>query len=114
MILTALVMGITVIAGIGVVAAFWNDIVDFIKDTVEKVSRTLNRFVYGTKVFLKKLQEGIQEILKQYSKDGEIWTEITTTRTIPESEVPEEIRNKARYEQEVDITQELELQVTSG
>lgn len=111
MILTALVMGITVIGGIGLAAVFWNNLVDFIKDTVEKVSKTLNCLVRGTKVFVKKIKEGIQEILKQETQDNEV---IIKTRTIPESEVPEEIRNKVLHDREVDITKELELQLASG
>ena len=114
MILTALIMGLSVIAGIGIIAIFWNDLVDFIKDTAQKISKAFNRVVYGTKIFLKKILEGVQEIFKHYSKVDGHWEEITTTRTISESEVPVEILNKVQYGQEVDVTQELELQMTNG
>ncbi len=37
MILTALLWGAGILAGVGIVAAFWNDIVKFLKKAVEKV-----------------------------------------------------------------------------
>ena len=39
MILTALLFGAAVIAGAGIVAAFWNDLVAFLKKAVEKKTR---------------------------------------------------------------------------
>lgn len=42
---------------------------------------------------------------------GTQWQETTVTRTVSESEVPEEIRRKAEMMEEADITKELEQQL---
>lgn len=115
---TALLMGAFIVAGVGIVATFWNDLVDFAKDIVQKAQKVLevlNRVVYGVKVFLKKIIEGVQEIVRHYSYSevDKQWQETTTTRTVSENEVPEEIRNKLKYNREEDFTQELKLQITN-
>lgn len=102
-----------VIAGTGIIAAFWNDIVKFLNKAIEKVKQLVEGTVYGAKVFLQKLSDGIKEISRHYSKVGTVWQETTITRTVSESEVPEEIRNRAKYNQELDITDELEMQLSA-
>lgn len=111
MILTTLLFGAAIIAGVGLVARFWNDITDWLKRAVNKVKSIVNGIVYGVTVFIRKTKEGIKEISKHYSKEQTQWTETVTTRTIPESEVPEEIRNKASLSKDTDITKELEMQL---
>lgn len=111
MIFTALLLGAGVLVGIGLVAVFWNDIVSFLKKAVNKVKELVSGVVYGFKVFVKKISEGIKEISRHYSKVGQQWQETTITRNVSESEVPEEIRNKAMYSEELDITDELEMKL---
>ena len=67
MILTALLFGAAVIAGAGIVAAFWNDLVAFLKKAVEKVRAVVAGIVYGTKVFIRKIGEAFKEISRNYS-----------------------------------------------
>ena len=62
MILTSLICGAAIIAGIGIIAAFWNDLVNFLKKALQKVQQLVEGIVYGCKVFVKKLQEGVKEI----------------------------------------------------
>ena len=108
MILTALLWGAGILAGVGIVAAFWNDIVKFLKKAVEKVRRLVEGVVYGCKVFVKKMREAVKEISRHYSK------ETTVTKVISESEVPPEILERARANEELDITDELEMQLESA
>lgn len=116
MILTALLFGAAVIAGVGLVALFWNDLVDFLKRAIKKVQQIVSGIVYGFKVFVKKTLEGFQEISKTYSKKQDTWEETTTTHTVDESEVPADIVAKAEAKkgQEVDMTDEVELQLQSS
>lgn len=114
MILTTLLFGAAVIAGIGIVAAFWNDLVNFLKKAVNKVRQIIQGIVYGFKVFVKKLREGVKEISRHYSKVDQHWEETTITKTIPESEVPPEILERAGVNTELDITEELELELQSA
>ena len=114
MILTTLLLGAVIIAGVGVVAAFWNDLVKFLKKAIQKVSQIIEGIVYGCKVFVRKIHEGIKEISRHYSKVDQHWEETTVTKTISESEVPPEILEQARASEELDITDELEMQLESA
>lgn len=114
MILTTLLCGAAIIAGVGIIAAFWNDLVNFLKKAIHKVQQIVEGIVYGCRVFLKKLREGVKEISRHYSKVDQHWEETTITKVIPESEVPPEILERANANRELDITDELELQLESA
>lgn len=113
MILTSIIFGAVLTAGIvGVVAAFWNDIIDFLKKGIDKVRQIVDGIVYGSKVFVKKIYEGIQEISRHYSMVDDRWQETTVTRTVSPNEVPDDILRRAEMQKkEVDITDELELNI---
>lgn len=112
MILTALLTGAALIVGAGLLASYWNNLVDWLNRAIAKVVEVVRASVYGAKVLIRKISEGLKEISKHYSKDelGR-WQETIVTKTIPASEVPEEIRKKAESCYEYDITDELELQL---
>lgn len=114
MILTSLIWGAAIIAGVGIVAAFWNDLVNFLKKAISKVRQVVEGIVYGCKVFVKKLREGVKEISRHYSKVDQHWEETTITKTVPESEVPPEILARARANEELDITEELEMELANA
>ena len=109
-----LILGAAAIIGIGLIATFWNDILDFLKKAARKVKEVVKGFLYGSKVFLKKMREGVKEITKHYSKVNDRWEETIVSRTVPASEIPEEILQKARMNEEYDITDELEMQLEVG
>lgn len=111
MILTTILLGATLITGVGLLAKFWNEITDWLKRAINKVKEIIGTISYGVRVFIKKVKEGIQEISKHFHKNGTQWNETIVTRTISESEVPEEIRAKANYYSETDISNELEMQL---
>ncbi|MDU2688968.1 hypothetical protein QJR60_11420 [Paraclostridium sordellii] len=114
MILTSIILGTAFILGTGLIVAYWNNLLDWVKRAIHKVKEVINQVVYGSKVFIKKMEEAIKEISKHYSQDelGR-WKETIVSREIPASEVPAEIREKAVYmNQEVDITNELELKLS--
>lgn len=112
MLLTALITGAALIAGVGILATYWNNIIDWLKRAITKVAEVVSATVYGSKVLIRKISEGIKEISKHYSKDSlGRWQETIVTKTIPENEVPKEIREKAESCYEYDLTDELELQL---
>lgn len=111
MILTTLLWGAAIIAGAGIVAAFWNDLLGFLRRATEKVQQLVAGVVYGFKVFVKKIQEGFKEISRHYSKVDQHWEESVVTRIITESEVPPYIRERAQANVELDITDEMEMQL---
>ena len=101
--LATLLLGAVIV---GIVAAFWDELLDFVKKGLKKVKRTVELL----KVFVQKVQNGVKEIVRYYSRAGQKWEETTITRTISEDELPEEIRNKKSYKKnkETEITEELE------
>lgn len=111
MILTTLLLGAALV---GIVAAFWKDLVNFLKKAVEKVRQLVDGIVYGCRVFLKKLSEGIKEISRHYSKVDQHWEETTVTKIVSESDVPAEILARANGYQELDITDELEMELANA
>jgi len=111
MILSTLLWGTAIIAEVGIVAAFWNDLVDFLKKAVNKVQQIVAGIVYGSKAFVKKIREGIKEISHHYTKVDQHWQETTVTKIISESEVPPKILERAKADRELDITDELEMQL---
>lgn len=113
MIFTALLIGAAGAAAVGILSIFWRDLTDWLSNSVKKVINTVRGIVYGTKVLIKKVREGIREIAKTYHKDeNQQWHETTVTKEVPESEVPPEIRAKAKVlNKEIDITNELEREL---
>lgn len=113
MILTALIVAVAAAATVGIIAAFWKDISNWLNTIVKKVMKVVKAAVIGVKVFGKKIVEGFQEIAKSYQLDDNgKWHETTITKTVPESEVPPEILAKARQmNKEVDISEELEREL---
>lgn len=106
MIIMATVIGLSV---------FWADAVNFLKDTVRRVKEAVDAVLFGTKVFLRKTHEMVEEIVRHYSKAGNEWIETTYTRKVPPNEVPSDILKKAKKaekkNEEADITEELEMEL---
>ena len=107
MILASMIIGGLVL---GTLIHFWKDMVTFLKKAIDKTIQICRGIFYGARVFIKKMGEAYKEIAKNYSKTSMgKWEETIITRTVPESEVPKEIREKA-MSKEIDITNELERQ----
>ena len=109
MILTALIVGCV----IGILGAFWDDLA-FLKKAIEKVKQLIRGVVQGAKIFLRKIREGIQEISRNYTYENGRWEETTVTRTVPESEVPADIRARVGYSADLDITDEMQLKLENA
>lgn len=51
-------------AAVGIVAAFWQDLLDFLKKAINRVRQMVEGILYGSRVFIRKLAEGYREISK--------------------------------------------------
>lgn len=113
MILESILIGAAIIAGGSLLAVFWNDIVSWLKRGISKVKQMIKIGVYGTKVFIRAGSKAtVEEISRHFSKDhNNRWHETVVTREVPANKVPADIRKRAKYGREVDITSELELQL---
>lgn len=109
----ALALG-AVIIGSGLLATFWKDVLNFLQKAIRKVQQVVSGVLYGSKVLLRKLSDGFKEISKHYSKLDDVWQETIITRTVSAKDVPAEIRKRADYRVELDITDELEMQLQSA
>ena len=97
-----------IIASIAVLAtAFWDEMHQWIQGLIQRIGKT---FVEGVKVFIKKMGEAFVEIVKIWSKNGTQWYETTETKEVDASEVPEEMKNKAKNGK-VEITKEYEKEL---
>ena len=94
MIVTSLILGAVAIAGTGILAKFWNNIIDFLQKVIRKLQEKM--VVSGCKDFLKKLGDKFQNISKNYSQnEAGKWKETVVTYEMDEKEVPPEYREKA-------------------
>ena len=111
MIWGALLCGAAIAVGVGIFVAFWDDLRDFLTKAAAKARQLADGIVYGCRVFIKKLQEGVQEISRHYYKVGQQWEEAEFTRQVPASEVPPELLARADTNVELDITEEMEMKL---
>ena len=100
--------------GIGglLLAAFWDEVVDWLKKLVNGIkamfARAVKKIAHAAAGFIQRVENGLAAIRhKLYYKEQGQWVEQTTTRKIKESEVPASIRRKI-HAQEEEITDELE------
>ena len=100
---------------VGMTAIFWEDIKQFLKDTLEEIKGLADRFIQGCRVFLRKMKRGfvtlVNVIAHYYTKRDQIWERISYREELEESQVPPELLEKAGYDNELDITDELKLQL---
>lgn len=110
MIATALILGAGMIIG-GLLATFWNEILDYVKKVITKVGQMIQNTVLGIRVALRKTSDGIIQLTKNYSQDQETkrWKETIVRRTLDENAVPKDKRERLTMEEEFDITDEFEL-----
>ena len=101
-----------VIGGV-LLVAFWDEIVDWLKDLVTKLKSMFasmaKKIAHAAGAFIQKIENGLAAIRHKlyYKEEGE-WVEETTTRKIKESEIPANILRKAKRSQETDVTEEIE------
>jgi hypothetical protein len=97
---------------------FWKTLVNWIKKAVDKIKAVLDIAVHGTRTFLVKTREGLQNKAKYYNENklsGE-WEETVYTKSVSESDVPADILAKVRVtsiDVEVSTTEELKLAISA-
>mgnify|MGYP007069902124 CR=1 FL=1 len=97
--ITALIIGLGSIA-LGMTAmAHWSEIVGWIKDFVSSLVQIFTTVAvsvaHAAGVFVKEMAQGIAGIMhKLYYKENGQYIERVTTRTLPESEVPDWVKAK--------------------
>ena len=91
---------------IDAVVECWNEIVNWVSALFAKLKRVWRQVVFkAKKVIAERLVKFIEKYYYQ-QKNSNKWMEQTTTREIPEDEVPPHIRNNVGR-RETDITEEM-------
>ena len=112
MIGTILLLGAAVIGG-GLIATFWNAIVDWLKRVLEKLKTLVQGAVEGFRIFFVNMQNTAKQISKNYAKVGMKWQETIVERTVEINDIPKEYLEKmTTYGKQYEYTQELERQLT--
>lgn len=104
------------------IVANWDEIVDWFKyEFLPKLSEAWKKFkedvVHAAKVFADKVLDAGEWLVRivhklYYKQEGSSnWTEQTTTRECPESEVPDWVKAKAQHSKPVDITDRMEQEL---
>lgn len=109
-------LGLGLLIGGAIIVANWGEVVDWLKDFVPRMKKFWEEFKknipHGARIYGDLIVEGADRLAKvmhklYYKEDGH-WVEQTTTRKIPEDEVPEAIRSKLNRSNESDITETME------
>ena len=66
--IAAAVIGVT--AAVSLTAMFWEDIKQFLKDTLKEVKRLADRFVKGCKVFLRRVKRSFVTLVNVIAYNG--------------------------------------------
>ena len=112
MIIAASVILGAVIIGATLVATYWNKIVDFMKRVLNKLKQVVKGTIMGSAVFLKKLGDKFQNRTKHYSQNEQgKWKETFVSYEQDADEIPEKYREYAGFDNEVDLTSELQLEL---
>lgn len=98
-----------------IVAACWDDIVDWLKSFTRKVANFFRRIAHAAKLFAKKVKNRVLQIIHRvFYKEEDQWYQETTRTEVDESEVPEWAKAGVA-QSETDVTerykQELSLEL---
>jgi len=97
-----------IIGGIAIVA-LWDEIVSWLSDLFYEIKRILVNVMHAAAVYIERAEQAWAKLMHRlYYKEGTQWMEQTTTRKIPESELPPEIRRRMLNRGESEVTEELE------
>ena len=107
-----LILGASVIVGATLAAKYWRKIVDFLKKVLTKLKQIIKGTIMGSAVFLKRIGDKFQNRTKHYSQNEQgKWKETIVCYEQDADEIPEKYREYAGFDQEVDLTEELQLQL---
>ena len=98
------------------VVHYWDKFVEWLSDFLPKVAAVIRKLAngveYATEVVADWLDSSSVAMKHRlYHKEGNNWIEETTTRQLPDSELPPRIRKKIKVRgQEEDISREIEAE----
>lgn len=107
-----LILGAAVIVGGSLIARYWRRMLEFLKKVLGKLKQVIKGTLMGSAVFLKKIGDKFQNRTKHYSQNEQgKWKETIVCYEQNADEIPEKYRQYAGFDEEVDLTSELGLQL---
>lgn len=111
-------LGLGALIGGVLIVHYWDQIVDWLHDFIPKLKRAWEsvrtHLPHAAAMFGDMVVKGFETVArimhKLYYKENGKWYEQTTTRELPEEEVPDFIREKIEYG-EANITPEIESEL---
>lgn len=107
-----LILGAATIIGFGVIAEFFKKILNSLKTMAHKVVEVIKGQIIGTKVALQNNSGMYVEKAKYYSKEADKFKETIMVKHISVQDIPSEYLQKFQGNSELDITNDLELQLS--
>ena len=98
---------------VGLAACFWNEIKQFLKETLVDIKQLTSKFIHGCKVFIRRAKRNfsklVKVVVKYYMKENARWERISYQKMLDETEVPLELLDQASYEEDLDISNQAQL-----
>lgn len=92
-------------------ADFWGQLVDWIKQTAQRLSAVVRQALKGIAAFIERNGGFLKRIAKYYSKVDNQWIETISSRKIEFADLPQDLQHKLATRDIIDISNELELQL---
>ena len=109
----AILLGVSAVA-LATLTPFWQDIVNFAQKVLTKLQPLFQEEIEGFLVYLKKEAQGlVKKVQKNYMKnEAGKYTERIVTENILLDDVEAKFRARLRRQDEIDISEELQLELT--
>lgn len=112
-------VGLGVLIGGAILVAGWKAVIDWLNDFIPKLKQAWKTIRPGAPYLAQMYGDAIVEgtailgrvMHRFYYMEDDEWYEETTSRMLKESQVPERIRQKLHAAEEVDITDDMELEL---
>ncbi len=87
-----------------VIAAFWDDISDFVENSFRAAKKAVNEQIYASKVFIQRLGKKVKIIARHYfMRRGEVYA-FERSEYVPEVKVPPDILARANGRNELELS----------
>ncbi len=98
-------------AVVGLLVTFWDQFVDWIKRTVNRLPLAARQSLLGVVAFVERIGNQVKELVKYYSRADDQWIETVASRKVEFSDLPQDLQRKLVTGDVIDITNDLKLQL---
>ncbi len=100
--------------GAVVLAKFWKEINEWISRIWKKLPPHVKEHLQGAKAFLERVEATVKNVFYYYSYNNETekWTETVVSRQVDPESIPQDIREKMRERNNLEITDDVKQMLT--